>query len=69
MDAEDRNPGFRHPERIPPQLHTICFLDNPMMLKISRLDKGEQESVTRKYNSCLRTNWKRISRGAPFPAD
>jgi TPR repeat protein len=69
MDAEDRNPGFRHPERIPPHLQTICFLDNPMMLRITRLDKSEQESVTRKYSACLRANWKRITRGAPFPAD
>jgi uncharacterized protein len=69
MDAEDRNPGSRHPERIPPQLQTICFLDNPMILKITRLDKSEQESVMQKYNACLRANWKRISRGAPFPAD
>jgi TPR repeat protein len=69
MDAEDRNPGFKHPERIPPMLHTVCFLQNPQMLKATKLDKAEQETVALKYKACLRSEWKRVSKGAPFPAD
>ena len=69
MDAEDRNPGFKHPERIPPQLQTICFLDNPQMLKIKRVDKAEQEVIAQRYIACLRSNWKRINGSAPFPGD
>jgi len=69
MNAEDRNPGFKHPERIPPTLQTVCFIKVPQILRFARLDKAEQETIGERYRACLRSTWKRASGGAPFPAD
>ncbi len=69
MEAADRNSPFKHPEKIPPALHFICVLDNPQMVKPTKANSVELDTVTQKYIACLRSNWKRINGSVPFPGD